>query len=285
MAAPRAFWKGHLRLSLVTIGVNLHAASASSAKLALHQFHKPSGKRIRYEKVVPGIGPVDAADITRGVEVERDTYVMLTPEELDEVKLTSRHTIDLVQFVDHCEIDPRYFDRPYYVTPDGEAAEEGYVVIRDALRESRKVGIGQMAIRGRENLIAVQPCGRGLLLETLRYADEVRDSDKAFDEVPDVTPRDEAVELARELVKRKSRSFDPSAFHDAYAEALREQIQRKRKAKGGTVIAEDDRRTAEHGNVIDLMKALRESVGKKAGAARTKAPAKRATARGRRKAS
>ena len=274
-----------MRLSLVTIGVNLHAASASSAKLALHQFHKPSGKRIRYEKVVPGIGPVDAADITRGVEVERDTYVMLTPEELDEVKLTSRHTIDLVQFVDHCEIDPRYFDRPYYVTPDGEAAEEGYVVIRDALRESRKVGIGQMAIRGRENLIAVQPCGRGLLLETLRYADEVRDSDKAFDEVPDVTPRDEAVELARELVKRKSRSFDPSAFHDAYAEALREQIQRKRKAKGGTVVAEDDRRTAEPGNVIDLMKALRESVGKKGAAARAKAPAKRATTRGRRKAS
>jgi len=285
MAAPRAFWKGHLRLSLVTIGVNLHAASASSAKLALHQFHKPSRKRIRYEKVVPGIGPVDPADITRGVEVERDTYVMLTPEELDEVRLTSRHTIDLVQFVDHCEIDPRYFDRPYYVTPDGEAAEEGYVVIRDALRESRKVGIGQMAIRGRENLIAVQPCGRGLLLETLRYADEVRDSDKAFDEVPDVTPRDEAVELARELVKRKSRGFDPAAFHDAYAEALREQIQRKRKAKGGTVVAEDDRRTAEPGNVIDLMKALRESVGKKAGAARAKVPTKRAAARGRRKAS
>ena len=169
----RAYWKGYLRLSLVTIGIELFTAVNSGKDTALHQIHKPSGKRIRYEKVAPGIGAVKAKDIVKGFEVEKDEYVVLDPEELDEIKLESRRTIDLVQFVDHEEIDPRYYERPYYVTPAAdEVAAEGFAVIREALRSGKKVGLGQMATRGRDQMCAVRACGDGLLLETLRYRNE-----------------------------------------------------------------------------------------------------------------
>ena len=273
--APRAYWKGHLRLSLVSIAVELFPAVRSSSRLALHQIHRPTRKRVRYEKVVPDVGPVDADDIVKGYEIEDDTYVLLEPEELDAVRTESRSAIDLVQFVEHCEIDPLYFDRPYYLVPTGDVSTDGFVVIRDALRQSKRVGLGQMAMRGKESLVAVKACGDGLLLETLRYADELRDSAPYFDDVHGAKPTKEMLDLAKELIERKTAPFKADAFKDHYSDALLDLIERKREhrtirspaEKGGSRSA---------GNVIDLMDALKKSVagGKvRKPAVRGKAPA------------
>ena len=261
---PRSYWKGFLKLSLVSIAVELYAAATSEEHPTLHQIHKPSGKRIRYEKVVPGIGPVDAADIVKGYEIDSDRYVLLEPEEIDEIRLETKRTIELVQFVDRHAIDPRYFERPYYLLPEGDVSTEGYLVMRAALEASKKVGLGQLALRGREYVVAVEPCGRGLLLETLRYADEVRSADAFFKDLPEEKLDKEMVALAAELIKRKSKPFDAGVFKDSYAAALRELVERKRKGKL-VVTAEGERERAPAGNVIDLMQALKKSVGKKSG--------------------
>lgn len=283
----RAYWKGHLRLSLVTIGVELYSASSRSNELSLHQIHKPSGKRIRYEKVAPGIGPVDLDDIVRGVELSKGEYVTLDSEELDEIKLDSKKTIDLVQFVEHCEIDPRYFNRPYYVVPaEQDVAEEGFAVIREALRDAKRVGLGQMATRGRDQICAVKPCGDGLLLETLRYASEIRDSDRVFGAIPDVKVDKEMLSLAGELIERKTAPFHPDAFKSQYASALRELVEQKRK-KGKTSRADADELDPKStGNVVDLMEALKKSVkrgGSRSGSSRSSSSRRKAPASGKRK--
>lgn len=273
--AARAYWRGHLRLSLVSIGVELYSAAASSRRLALHQIHKPSGKRVRYQKVAPGVGPVDTDEIVKGFEVEKDEYVLLEPEELDEIKLETKNTIELVQFVDHCEIDPRYFEKPYYVVPDNtEVAEEGFTVIREALRETEKVGLGQMAVRGRDHVVAIKPCGRGLLLETLRYADEIRASDDIFRDISEEEADEEMQDLAEELIGRKSAPFDPEAFKSQYARALRDLIEEKRKT--GKIATGADEELPERGaDIIDLREALKKSVAKN----KKKAPAKKSSKR------
>ena len=279
----RAYWKGYLRLSLVTIGIELFTAVNSGKDTTLHQIHKPSGKRIRYEKVAPGIGAVKAKDIVKGFEVEKDEYVVLDPEELDEIKLESRRTIDLVQFVDHEEIDPRYYERPYYVTPTGdEVAAEGFAVIREALKSGKKVGLGQMATRGRDQICAVRACGDGLLLETLRYASEVKDSDTVFDGIPDVKPDKEMLALANQLIRKKTHKFDPDKFKSHYAAALRVLINEKKKTGEVSHATDEELGVKGQSNVIDLMAALRASVKGKAAAksgkdpTRKKAAAKRA---------
>jgi len=278
----RAFWKGHLRLSLVTIAVELHAATASpSSTLQLHQLERKSGKRIRYLKTTAGGGAVKAEDIVKGFEFKSGKYVVLTPEELDKLKLETKHTIELVQFAAECDIDPRYFERPYYLVPADDVAAEGYAVIRDALKSAGKTGVGQMTMRGRENLVAVRPCGDGLLLETLRYPNELRKSDKVFADIPHTKPNKEMVDLAKELIERKSGKFDPTVFKDHYGDALRALVEEKRK-RGKIVGSDEDEKPAkgaDRSNVIDLMEALRKSVkGKTSPAARKparKAPAKR----------
>lgn len=274
----RVYWKGHLRLSLVTIGIELYTAVNSAKDTALHQIHKPSGKRIRYEKVAPGVGAVKAKDIVKGVEVDKDEYVMLDPEELDEIKLESRRTIDLVQFVDHDEIDPRYYERPFYVAPIGdEVAAEGFAVIREALRDARKVGLGQMATRGRDQICAVRPCGDGILLETLRYASEVKDSDAIFDDIPSVKPDKEMLSLASELIRKKTHKFEPAKFKSHYATALRALINEKRKTGEVSHATDEELDAKSASNVIDLMAALRASVKGKAATKTGKGPARRAS--------
>lgn len=275
MAAPRAYWKGRLRLSLVTVGVAMYAATSRSSRLALHQLHEPSGKRVRYEKVVPEIGPVDSDEIVKGYEYQKGSYVVLEPEDLDAIKLESRQTIDLVQFVKHHEIDPRFYDRPYYLTPDGPGAEEGFGVIRDALRDTERIGLGQMTMRGAEYLVALIPCGRGLLLETLRFADEVRDSESVFDEIPEIEVDDEMRELAEELIDRKTAPFDPGSFHDSYADAVRTLIEEKLKGKKVVHTGEEARERARGGNVVDLMDALKKSVGESKGKGKGKKQGKK----------
>ena len=273
--AARAYWQGQIRLALVSIPVQLFPATKSAAKISFNQIHKPSGKRIRYEKVVPGIGAVEAEDIVKGYEVEKGKYVLLTDEEIDEVKLEAKRTIDLIQFVDEGEIDMLYFDKPYFVSPEegDETGAEAYVVLRDALKETGKVGLGQLVIRGKSNIVAVKPYGKGLSIETIRFADEVQKADAFFSEVPEITPDRELVGLAEELIKRKVSKFDPKAFKDTYEDALRELIDAKIEDRAPEAIEEPQLGA----KVIDLMEALKRSVGGRGAAAKPAAEAAQPT--------
>ncbi|MBK61695.1 MAG: Ku protein [Altererythrobacter sp.] len=260
--AARAYWQGQIRLALVSIPVEIYSASKSGAKIRFNQIHEPSGKRISYEKVVPGVGPVDRDDIIRGYEVSKGNYVLLEDEEIEAVKIESKRTLELVQFVDSCEIDPLYFDKPYYVAPQDELAEEAFVVLREALRKAKKVALGQLSVRGSEKLVAIKPCGKGLLLETLRYSDEVRAGQSFFDGIEEAKPKKELLDLASTLIEQKSAPFDASEFEDRYADALRKLIDKKSKSKSKKTIIEDvDDPESSGGNVIDLMAALKKSVG------------------------
>ena len=281
--AARPIWRGQIRLALVSIPVELYSATRSGAQIQFHQVHEPTGKRIKYEKVVPGIGAVDKDEIVKGYEVSKGHYVLLDPEEIESVKLESRKTLDLVEFVDDDGIDPMYFDKPYYVVPADDLAEEAYVVLRDALKAANKVGVGQLAMRGQEYVVALKPCGRGMLIETLRYADEVNKSTGFFRDIGDHKPDPDLLDMASMLIERKAGEFDPNEFHNRYVDALHRLIEEKQKKKGEKIIEDPD---AEAGppkgsNVIDLMAALKKSLGdQKGGEADTpkKAAAKKKTA-------
>lgn len=278
----RAYWKGFLRLSLVSIGVEIYNAVESASEISFRQIHKPSGRRVQYEKTVPGIGKIDNADIVKGYEVDTDTYVTLEPEEIDALKLESKKTIDLVQFVDTKDIDYRYFERPYFIAPADELAGEGYVVIRDALRKAGKVGLAQVTIGGREWLVAIAPLDDGLVMEMLRYAEELRDPADYFDEVPSVKPDKEMVDLAMQLIGKKSAPFKPEQYKDHYQVALRDLVQDK--LKGRKIVAHEEQRPA-HTNVVDLMEALKRSIGQGGDkAAPAKGSAKAKSARGKKSA-
>lgn len=255
--SPRAYWKGFLRLSLVSIPVHLHNAVESKSEISFRQIHKPSGRRVNYEKVVQGIGKIENADIVKGYEVDRDTYVLLEPEEIDAIKLESKRTVDLVQFVDAKEIDYRYFERPYFIVPGDEMAGEGYAVIRDALRKTGKVGLAQLTIAGREWLVAVAPLQDGLVMEMLRYADELREPAEYYDEVPSAKPDKEMVDLAVQLIEKKTSEFDPKKFEDHYGTALKQLVEEKR--KGHKIVAHHEERP-QGSNVVDLMEALKRSL-------------------------
>ena len=278
--AARAIWRGQIRLALVSIPVELFPATKSGAQIQFHQVHEPSGKRIKYEKVVPGIGPVDRDEIVKGYEVSKGHYILLDPEEIDSVKLESRKTLDLVQFVDENEIDATFFDKPYYIVPADDLAEEAYVVLREALKAAKKVGVGQLAMRGQEYVVALKPCGRGLLLETLRYADEIHKSSGFFRDIGDTKPDPDLLDMASMLIERKAGEFDPSEFRNRYVDALHRLIEEKQKAKGEKVIEDPDADAPppKGSNVIDLMAALKKSLGDekkgKAGA-ESKKPAKK----------
>ncbi|MGE0626290.1 MAG: Ku protein [Hyphomicrobiaceae bacterium] len=259
----RAYWKGYLRLSLVTIGVEIYNAVESKSEISFRQIHKPSGRRVNYQKVVQGVGKVENADIAKGYEVDTDTYVILEPEEIEALKLESKKTIDLVQFVDAGEVDYQFFERPYFVAPADSLAGEGFVVIRDALAKTGKVGLAQVTIGGREWLVAIAPMGEGLVMEMLRYAEELRDPADFFTEVPKSKPPKEMVDLAVQLINQKSAPFKPDAYHDHYQEALRALVQEK--MRGRKIVAEEESARPSGSNVVDLMEALKRSVGQQGG--------------------
>ena len=260
--AARPIWRGQIRLALVSIPVELYPATKSGASIQFHQVYEPTGQRIKYEKVVPGIGPVDRDKITKGYEISKGHYVLLDPEEIEKVKLESRKTVDLVEFVDVGDIDAMYYEKPYYVVPADDLAEEAFVVLRDALRQAKKVGIGQLAMRGQEYVVALKPCGKGMLLETLRYADEVHKANGFFREIGEHKPDKDMLELASMLIERKTGKFDASEFHNRYIDALKELIEEKRRAKGEKIIQDpdSDQPLPKGSNVIDLMAALKKSL-------------------------
>jgi DNA end-binding protein Ku len=260
--AARAYWKGQIKLALVSIPVEIYKATKSGTTISFRQIHEPSGKPINYEKVVPGIGPVDRREIIKGYEISKGNYVLLDDEEIEAVKLESKRTLDLVQFVDADAIDVLYFDQPYYVVPAGELAEEAYVVLREALRKSRRIGLGQLAIRGQEFLVSIKPCGRGLILETLRYGDEVNKAVNFFRDIDNARPGAELLDLAAKLLEKKAGKFDATEYHNRYIDALHRLIDKKAKAKGKRVLedVEEPEHVSSKSNVIDLMAALKSSV-------------------------
>ncbi|MEE8611062.1 MAG: Ku protein [Sphingomonas aquatilis] len=275
----RAYWQGQIRLALVSIPVEIYSATKSGASVAFKQIHEPSGKPIHYEKVVTGVGPVDTDEIMKGYEVSKGEFVLLEQDEIDAVKLESKKTLELTQFVDADEIPVLYYEKPYFVVPADDLAEEAFIVLREALRRTKKVGLGQLAMRGREYVVSLKPCGRGMVLETLRYADEVNKAQSYFREIPDAKPDSELLDLAEALIDKKSAAFDPQEFHDRYVDALKDLIERKRKTKGKVIEEVDDDTPAKSSNVVDLMAALKKSMEKSGGSTAKAAPAKKPAAK------
>ena len=283
--AARPYWRGQIRLALVSIPVEIYSATRSGATIAFNQIHEPSGKRIKYEKVVPGLGAVNPDEIVKGFEYAKGEYVLLDEQEIEGVKLESKKTLELTQFVDSDEIDVIYFDKPYYVVPADDLAEEAFIVLREALRRSGKSGLGQLAMRGREYIVSIKPCGRGMVMETLRYADEINKAANYFRDIPDANPDEELLDLATTLIDKKTGKFNASEFHDRYVDALHELIERKKKGKVLNIESEPSTGGDVRGsNVVDLMAALKKSLGPGSGgdgkAAATKSnskPAKKAS--------
>ena len=275
--AARAYWQGQIRLALVSIPVEVYSATKSGATIAFHQIHEPSGKRINYEKVVQGIGPVDRDEIVKGYEVSKGNFVLLDDDEIEAAKIESRKTLELVQFVGADEIDVFYFEKPFYVVPADDLAEEAFIVLREALKQTKKIALGQLSVRGREQLVSLKPCGKGIVLETLRYEDEVRKAQGYFKEIPSTKPSKDMLDLAKALIDQKTAPFDAGAFHDRYVDALKSLVEKKAKAKGKKILEDVEEPAARTGsNVIDLMAALKKSVGsEKEPAAKKKAPAKK----------
>jgi DNA end-binding protein Ku len=254
MAAPaRPYWTGHLKLSLVTIAVRLYTATSERDRVRFHQIHEPSGERVRQQLVVPGIGPVERDDIVKGFEYQKGHYVTIDPEDLKRLRLETTDTIDIVEFVD--AVDPIYFDAPYYLVPDGGVAEEGYRVIREALRQSGKIAVGQVVINGQERIIAIRPLGAGLLGNALRYEDEIRKPEDFFGAIAADGVDEDELAMMDQIIARKTRPFEPGKFTDHYQTALRELIDEK--LAGKLPATAPERRPAQ---IINLMDALKRSL-------------------------
>ena len=277
--AARAYWQGQIRLALVSIPVEIYPATKSGASISFRQIHEPSGKPINYEKVVQGIGPVDRDEIVKGYEVSKGNFVLLDDDEIEAAKIESKRTLELVQFVDANEIDVFYFEKPYYVVPQDDLAEEAYIVLRDALKAKKKVALGQLSVRGREQLVSLKPCGKGIVMETLRYEDEVRSAQGYFKDIPSAKPAKGMLDLAGSLIDQKTAPFDAGEFHDRYVDALKKLVAKKAKSKGKKLLEDvDEPATGGKSNVIDLMAALKNSVKGDAPASAKSAPAKKAPA-------
>ncbi|CCD92710.1 conserved hypothetical protein [Bradyrhizobium sp. ORS 375] len=272
--APRANWKGFLRLSLVTCPVALYPATSESEKVSFNQINRKTGHRIKYSRVDAETGEeVANEDIVKGYKVDTDTYIEVTKDELEDIALESTHTIEIDEFVPRTDIDSRYLIRPYYLVPDGKVGHDAFAVIRETIRSMDKVAIGRVVLTNREHIIAMEPLGKGLMGTLLRYPYEVRSEDEYFDDIQDVKITSDMLDLAKHIVEKKSADFQPENFEDHYEAALVELINKKR--NGVTITAKAAPKSS--GNVINLMDALKRSLaseGDKAPAA--SAPAAKA---------
>jgi DNA end-binding protein Ku len=259
--ATRPTWQGHLRLSLVSCPVALYSATSRGGDVRFNMLHKDTHNRIRMVPTDPETGPVDRADIVKGYEIEKDRYVVVTDDEIEGVRLESTRTIDIERFVPAEDIDRLYWDEPYFLAPDGKAAVEAYCVIREAMRKAGRIALGRVVMHARERLLAIEPRDKGLLAYSLRTEDEVRDPADVFDDIPDRKPDPKMVEIAARIIEQQEGPFDPSQFTDRYEEALRALIAEKEKGGRRTVSAEPP----QEDNVVDLMEALRRSLGSKGG--------------------
>jgi len=281
----RPYWKGHLQLSLVSCPIALYSASSSGERVAFRQINKKTGNRLRQQLIDEETQkPVSAEDKGRGYEYAKGAYLQVDDEELDAIAIESSHTIDVDSFVPRSQIDERYLDSPYYIVPNDKVGQEAFAVIREAMRVKDMVALGRVVIAKRERVVMLQPWGKGILGETLRYEYEVRNADEFFDDIPDLKIKKEMLDLAQHIVASKTAEFDPSQFRDRYEEAIVEMLKKK---QAGAPLPKA-RPSAAPSNVIDLMQALQRSLGQtssksaavaKAPAGAKPAPAKKAKAR------
>lgn len=264
--AARPIWQGHLRLSLVTCPVALFNATTGANDVSFNLLHKETHRRIKMVPHEPELGPVERSELVKGYEFKPGQYVIVTPKEIEAVRLPSTKIIDIEQFVDASDIDRIYWDNPYYLIPQGDEETRAYSVIREAMELSAKVALGRLVMHNRERIVALEPRGRGLLLTTLRAADEVRDEKDFFDDIPATKADKQMLAIAEKIIDQQAGPFKPKEFIDRYEDALRDLI--KKKQKGKTIIAEE---APEDTKVIDLMDALKKSLaseGKRGGHAK-----------------
>ena len=280
--SARPVWQGHLRLSLVSCPVALYKATSRANDISFNLLNPETNNRVRMIPTDPETGPVNRSDLVRGYEVEKNRYVIIDDEELDAVKLETTHTLDIERFVDADSIDRLFWDVPYILLPTDDIAANAYAVIREAMADTRRIALGRVVMHTRERLMAIEPREKGLLAYSLRMRDEVVNMQKALEAIPDVKPERQMVDIAEKIIDQLEGPFNADEFRDRYEEALRDLIRRKEKGEKPTVTAPP----AEPSNVIDLMAALKKSLGAKGAApktpppksapARAKAPKKRA---------
>jgi DNA end-binding protein Ku len=275
--AVRAYWKGSLKLSLVSCPVLLYPATTSIDKTRFHMINKETGNRLKQQMVDADTGDVVESDQKgRGYELAKGQYVEIEKDELEAVQIESNHTIDIDSFVPKDEIDKRYLNHPYYIAPDGKAGIDAFAVIRDAMQDKDRVALARIVLTNREHVIAIEPLGKGLLGTTLRYPYELRDEDEYFDDIKNPKISKDMVELASHILDTKAAHFDPGKFKDEYENALKALV--KRKAAGKPVKAAEPEEKPD--NVINLMDALKQSLKGKGSAKRTAhAPSRRSTHR------
>src|SRR5690242_4282787 len=255
--APRAYWKGTLKLSLVACPVALYPASTAVEKTRFHMINKETGNRLRQQMVDEETGDVVESDQkARGYEISKGKYIEIDKDELEAVQIESNHTIDIDSFVPRDEIDPRYLNRPYYVVPDGKAGVDAFAVIRDAMKDQDRVALARIVLTNREHIIAIEPLGKGLLGTTLRFPYELRDADEFFDDIKSPKITKDMVELASHILDSKAAHFDPSKFKDEYENALKTLVRRKAAGKPLKVAEHEERPN----NVVSLMDALKQSL-------------------------
>ncbi|KRA44818.1 Ku protein [Devosia sp. Root635] len=266
--APRASWKGHIRLSLVSCAVKMFPATSTSERISFNQLHKDTHNRINMKPVDPELGLVERSDLVRGYEYEAKQYIIIEDEDLEAVRIESNHTLNIEAFVDENEVDEIYQDAPYYLAPDGAMAEETFVVLREALRKSGKVAIARLVLSSRERVVTIGARDKGMFVTTLRNPNEVRGTAEYFDTIPQGKPDAEMLDLAQKLIDQKVTHFDPKAYEDRYEVALMSMIKEKLKGHKPIIAAAPER-----GNVINLMDALKASLGEAKPAAKSKAKA------------
>ncbi len=284
--APRAYWKGYLKLSLVSCPIALFPATSEREKISFHQINKGTGNRIRYKKIDAETGDdVDNADIIKGYEFSKGEYIELEPEELEAVALDSKRIIDIEEFVPRGEIDELYLRDPYYIVPDGDVGQQAFAVIREAIREQGMVALGKVVFTSREHIIALEARGKGMMGITLRYPYEVRNEADYFDTIENEKIPKDMIDLAVHIVETKTGHFKPQQFKDEYEDALKELLRRKQ--KGEKIAAPKERAPS---NVINLMDALRQSIkagggsaSGRGGAAAGRSGARRANGRAQKK--
>ncbi len=266
--ATRPTWQGHLKLSLVTCPVALYTATNAGGDVHFNLINPKTNNRIRMITTDPDTGPVERSSLVKGYEIEKDQYILLTDDEIKSVKLESTKTIDIERFVPAADIDRIYWDNPYYLAPDGKLAQEAFGVIRVALERSGQIALGRVVLSTRERLLALEPRGKGILAYSLRTNDEVRSSEEIFGGISDAKPDAAMIAIAAKIIEQQEGPFDPSKFDDRYEKALKALIEDKK--KGHKLVAAE---APEDTNVVDLMSALRASLGAKGKAAAAK-PAK-----------
>jgi DNA end-binding protein Ku len=277
----RPFWSGQIQISLVSFGIKLFPATEAKSEIHFHQLSRKSGERIKHQKVSGDEGPVENSDIVKGYEYRKGEYVTIEPDEIEHLRIPSRHTLEVAQFVDEDELDPEFFEKPYFVVPENDVQAEAFAVVRKALQTTKKVGLGKIAFGGREHLVAIAaPMDEklaGMMAYTMRYAEELRDPADYFGEIKKVSVDEDQLSLAKELIKRKSGKFVPGKFKDEYEAALRELVEAK--VKHAPIPREET--APKSAKVINLMDALRKSVrgdsvpAKKSGAKATAAGPKK----------